>query len=73
MSRLRVHSFTISLDGYGAGADQSLVNPLGRGGESLHGWFVPTRTFQRMHSGQDEGSTATFAIDGLGEAHVTVL
>src|SRR2546429_287218 len=56
MSRLRIHSFSISLDGYGAGADQSLENPLGKGGESLHGWFVPTRTFQRMQ-GNADGTT----------------
>jgi len=48
MSRVRVHAFTVSLDGYGAGPGQTLETPLGRGGESLHGWFIPTRTFQRM-------------------------
>jgi dihydrofolate reductase len=56
MSRIRVAAFSISLDGYGAGPDQSLDNPLGRGGEDLHGWFVPTRTFQTLH-GRDEGTT----------------
>jgi dihydrofolate reductase len=49
MSRLRVASFSISLDGFGAGPDQSLQNPLGVGGESVHAWVFPTRTFQRMH------------------------
>ena len=48
MSKLRVHAFGISLDGYGAGPDQSLDHPLGRGGEALHEWLYPTRTFQRM-------------------------
>ncbi|WP_342362640.1 dihydrofolate reductase family protein [Terrarubrum flagellatum] len=52
MSKLRVSSFAISLDGYGAGPDQSLKNPLGVGGEALHEWFFPTRTFKKM-SGQD--------------------
>ncbi|MQX48800.1 dihydrofolate reductase family protein [Sinorhizobium medicae] len=47
MSRLRIHAFSISLDGYAAGPDQNLDNPLGRGGEALHEWFVPTHTFQR--------------------------
>jgi len=56
MSKLRVHCFSISLDGYGAGADQSLDNPLGVGGKALHEWVVATRTFRRM-SGQDGGST----------------
>jgi dihydrofolate reductase len=56
MARLRVHNFSISLDGYGAGAGQSLENPLGLGGERLHEWFVATRTFQQVHGGT-EGST----------------
>jgi hypothetical protein len=38
MSRLRVHSVSISLDGYGAGANQDPENPLGRGGLALHEW-----------------------------------
>ncbi len=48
MPLLRVESFAISLDGYGAGPDQSLEQPLGAGGERLHEWFLPTRTFQAM-------------------------
>ena len=65
MSKVRVESFGLSIDGYGAGPRQSQDNPLGVGGEQLHGWFFPTRTFQRMHppqlvaelGGQDEGTT----------------
>jgi dihydrofolate reductase len=56
MSRLRVQCFSISLDGYGAGPEQSLKDPLGVGGESLHQWFVPTRTFRAMF-GKDGGTT----------------
>lgn len=56
MSKLRVESFSISLDGFGAGPEQSLDNPLGRGGEGLHEWVIPTATFQRM-SGKDAGTT----------------
>ena len=56
MPKVRVNAFAISLDGYGAGPDQSLDNPLGRGGESLHRWFFPTRTFQRMY-GTGGGTT----------------
>ena len=48
MTRVRVHNFTISLDGYGAGPNQTRETPLGVGGEELHGWYLPTRTFQRM-------------------------
>lgn len=63
MSKLRVNCFSVSLDGFAAGPDQSLDNPLGVGGESLHNWFVPTRTFQQMH-GKEDGTTGaddTFA------------
>jgi dihydrofolate reductase len=51
MSRLKVQAFTVSIDGYGAGPDQSLQAPLGVGGESLHQWFYPTRTFQQLVGG----------------------
>jgi len=56
MSRLRVHSFAISIDGYGAGPRQDLQNPLGVGGPALFDWFFHTRTWQRMH-GNDRGET----------------
>lgn len=65
--RLRVHCFGISLDGYGAGPDQSRENPLGVGGESLHEWFFPTRTFRQM-IGEDGGTTGVddaFAARGF--------
>jgi dihydrofolate reductase len=52
MTKLRVHSFSISIDGYGAGLNQDLANPLGTGGTALHQWFFATRTFQRMHGGE---------------------
>jgi len=54
--KLRVHAFTISLDGYGAGPDQDLDNPLGIGGMTLHQWVFPTRTFQAMF-GKGDGTT----------------
>src|SRR4029450_7932293 len=44
------------LDGFGAGPEQSLDNPLGKGGEGLHAWIIPTATFQRM-SGNEAGTT----------------
>lgn len=56
MGKLRVDGFTISLDGYGAGPRQDLDNPLGVGGEQLHRWLVPTRTFKAFHGGK-EGTT----------------
>lgn len=51
MSKLRVQCFSLSLDGYGAGPNQDLANPLGVGGEAMVRWFFPTRTFQAMHGG----------------------
>jgi dihydrofolate reductase len=56
MSKLKVQSFSISLDGYGAGPGQSLKEPLGIGGEQLHEWLVTTRTFHQL-TGQDGGTT----------------
>jgi dihydrofolate reductase len=49
MSRLRVNAFSISIDGFGAGPDQGLDNPLGVGGTALHTWAFGTRTFQKIH------------------------
>jgi dihydrofolate reductase len=56
MSKLRVNCFAVSLDGFGAGPDQSVDNPLGVGGETLHEWLIPTRTFQAL-SGNNAGTT----------------
>lgn len=56
MPKVRIDAFAVSIDGYAAGPDQGLENPLGRNGESLHQWFFPTRTFQRMY-GKGEGTT----------------
>jgi len=67
MTRLRVHGFTVSLDGYGAGPGQDLEHPLGAGGMQLHEWFRPTRTFQAMFGG-GSGTTGIdddFAVRGL--------
>ena len=67
MPKLRVHGFTISLDGYGAGPNQDLNNPLGIGGGALHQWLFPTRTFNIMF-GQAGGATGTddeFAARGV--------
>jgi dihydrofolate reductase len=56
MGKVRVNAFSISIDGYGAGSDQSTENPLGRGGEALHEWFVPTRSFRQVY-GEEGGTT----------------
>jgi dihydrofolate reductase len=67
MTRVRVESFTISIDGYGAGPNQDINNPLGEGAKDLHQWFIPTRTFQRTH-GAGDGTTGVdddFAARGF--------
>jgi dihydrofolate reductase len=71
MSRLRVESFSLSLDGFGAGPHQDLQNPLGVNGKTVHEWFFPTLTFNKM-IGKPGGTTGTdnqFAsrgFDGIG-------
>lgn len=56
MPKVRVHNVAISLDGYAAGPDQSVDNPLGVGGAQLHNWAFATRTFREM-DGMDGGDT----------------
>jgi dihydrofolate reductase len=53
MAKLRVQSFGISIDGYGAGPKQDLQNPLGVRGPELMEWFFHTRLFRKMHLGED--------------------
>jgi len=55
MTKVRVGGFTVSLDGYGAGPEQSLQDPLGKRGEELHRWLVGTKTFKAMF-GREGGS-----------------
>jgi dihydrofolate reductase len=75
MSRLRVESFSMSIDGFGAGPDQSLEHPLGVGGHALHEWAFPTATFQRM-LGNEGGTTGTdndFAARGFHDVGAWIL
>lgn len=57
MSRVRVHNFSVSIDGFATGEGQSLDAPFGHAGTRLHEWFFPTRTFQQM-LGKPDGNTA---------------
>jgi dihydrofolate reductase len=52
MSKVRVAAFSISIDGYGAGPNQSLDEPLGTNGRELHEWFFETATWRKMHGGE---------------------
>jgi dihydrofolate reductase len=71
MSKVRVQAFSVSVDGFGAGPRQSLNDPLGVGGTTLHEWFYPTRSFQQM-VGSEGGSTgvddgfARRSFEGVG-------
>ena len=62
MPKVRAAGFSISLDGFGAGPEQSLEHPLGLGGRELHTWMFGTRFFRAM-IGQDGGS------DGVDQAY----
>lgn len=71
MGRVRVAAFSVSLDGFGAGPEQSLQDPLGKRGRELHNWFVGTKTIRAMFGkeGGSEGLDEKYAhrsMDGFG-------
>ncbi|MGH9714800.1 MAG: dihydrofolate reductase family protein [Candidatus Acidiferrales bacterium] len=75
MTKLRVLSFSMSIDGFGAGSNQDLNNPLGVGGMALHEWAFATRTFRQMH-GKDGGATGIdndFAVRGFNNMGAWIL
>jgi dihydrofolate reductase len=68
MPKLRVHAFSVSIDGYGAGPGQDLEHPLGVGGMAVHDWVFGTKTFQEMHGpggGGQTGPDDDFAARGF--------
>jgi dihydrofolate reductase len=71
MTMVRVAGFSVSLDGFGAGPEQGLDDPLGKRGLELHTWFFDTPTFRAMNG--EEGGTdgvderfAARSMDGFG-------
>src|SRR5580704_2183010 len=71
MPKVRVDAFSVSIDGYGAGPNQSKDHPLGVNGMELHEWFFDTLTFRKMHGqeGGRDGLDETFAaraMQGVG-------
>ncbi|MGD0747997.1 MAG: dihydrofolate reductase family protein [Acidimicrobiales bacterium] len=65
MSRVRVHNFSVSLDGFGTGEGQSLEAPFGHAGQRLHEWFFPTRTFCSFHETQGDQGGSTGVDDAF--------
>lgn len=74
-TRVRVEGFSISLDGYGAGPDQGVENPLGVGGEDLHDWVVSTHSWRQMHGkeGGTRGIDDDFAARGTKSVGAWIL
>ncbi len=71
MSKLRVHCFSVSLDGYSAGPNQDLSNPVGVGGLPVFGWQFATRTHHRMHGTEGgvkglDDDMVTKGFEGIG-------
>lgn len=75
MSKVKVASFGMSIDGFSAGPRQSIDDPLGVGGTSLMEWCFPTRTFQQMHGGGggDAGVDDDFAARGFAGVGAWIL
>ena len=67
MPKLRVSSFAVSIDGFGAGPNQDLQHPIGVGGLALMEWFFETRTWKHMHGleGGETGIDDNLAAEGL--------
>jgi dihydrofolate reductase len=71
MTRVRVGGFSVSMDGFGAGPEQSLQDPLGKRGPEMFQWYFGTKTFRTMHgqAGGAEGTDDKFAqraMNGFG-------
>ncbi len=67
MAKLRVHCFTISLDGFGAGPDQGLQNPLGAGGVEMMDWLFHTRMWNDTHGSSGAGAGETGVDNRMAE------
>ena len=67
MGKVRVAGFSLSIDGFGAGIEQSLADPLGKRGKELFQWFFGTRTFRAMfgETGGSQGADETYAARSM--------
>ena len=71
MPKVVVRNFACSLDGFGAGRQQSQSEPFGKNAIQIMSWFFPTRTFQSMRGGEGgstgpDDSYAARAFEGVG-------
>jgi dihydrofolate reductase len=75
MSKLRVESFSVSVDGFSAALHQSAQNPFGEGGMELPKWAIATDTMQKMF-GRDAGTTGVdnaFASRGFNNIGASIM
>jgi dihydrofolate reductase len=75
MGRLRVHAFSVSLDGFGAGPSQALDAPLGEQGTRLHEWVFGTRTFRGLQGleGGETGVDDDLIAEGFADVGATIM
>ena len=75
MTKLYVRGFSISLDGFGAGPNQTLSAPMGEGARGLHQWFVATETFAQMfgHGSGTTGVDNDFAARGFANIGANIM
>ena len=70
-----VFDVSVSLDGFLAGPDATLEQPLGAGGEALHEWLVATKRFREQHGleGGDEGPDSDLVDEHVRSVGATVM
>jgi dihydrofolate reductase len=75
MTKIRVAGFSISIDGFGAGPDQCLEDPLGKRGPELFQWFFPTKNFCDMvgKSGGETGVDNDYATRSMSNFGAFIL
>jgi dihydrofolate reductase len=71
MSRVRVHNFSVSIDGFGTGDGQSLEAPFGHAGNRFHEWFFPTRTFRGLQDSQGDSGGSAGVDDAFASSWAT--
>jgi dihydrofolate reductase len=70
MSLARIHNFSVSLDGFGAGEGQSLETPMGHAGQRLHEWMFATRSWKQTSGGEGVDDAFARQTDGAIGAEI---